>query len=174
MADNDPDVKNTLFHYNSPGGTVTGVYEAGSIISKLSKPTFAYTETQMCSAAYWLGSKSTNIIATPSASLGSIGVYMALIDSSEKMQKEGLKLDLIKSGEFKAMGIKPLTESERAILQERVEQIHDQFRQEVNMKRSVSAEYMEGLTYTGVESIENGLSDALVYSLPEALEIINS
>jgi ClpP class serine protease len=72
------------------------------------------------------------------------------------------------------MGIKPLTESERAILQERVEQIHDQFRQEVNMKRSVSAEYMEGLTYTGVESIENGLSDALVYSLPEALEIINS
>jgi protease-4 len=173
MADSDPKVTNTLLHFNSPGGTVTGVYEAGKAITELNKPVYAFTETQMCSAAYWLGSKCDSIITTPSACLGSIGVYMALMDYSEKMQKEGVKLDLIKSGEFKAMGIKPLTEDERAILQERVEAIHDQFKTEVNEKRSVSSEYMEGLTYTGEESVENGLADALVFSISEALEIIS-
>lgn len=174
LADADPQVSKTLLHFNSPGGTVTGVYETGKFISELSKPVYAFTETQICSAAYWLASKTDGIIATPSASLGSIGVYMAFMDSSEKLAKEGVKLDLIKSGEFKAMGIKPLSEDERAILQERVEQIHEQFKAEVNEKRTVDPAFMEGLTYTGEQSIENGLADSLVFSLTEALEIIAS
>ena len=175
-AINDSAVENILLHFNSPGGTVTGVYEAGRFISEASqyKPIYAYTETQMCSAAYWLASKCSSIITTPSASIGSIGVYMALMDYSGKMEKDGVKLNLIKSGEFKAMGIKPLTEAEQGILQARVEDIHEQFKTEVNEKRNVSVEYMEGLTYTGKESINNDLADALVFSLSEALEIINS
>lgn len=170
----DSEVKNILLNFDSPGGTDTGVFEFSKRLSDLTqlKPIYAFTETKMCSAAYWMASKCTGIIATPSAKVGSIGVYMAMLDSSQKSEREGVKMYLFEAGKHKAVGLRPPTEEEVKMIQKRVDDLHTQFKTEVNEKRAISDEYMEGLVYSGQETIESGLVDSLVYSLSEALEII--
>ena len=74
----DPAVKKVCLAINSPGGTVTGVEEIANQVRSMSKPTMAYTEGEMCSAAYWIASQSDAVFATPSARVGSIGVLLPM------------------------------------------------------------------------------------------------
>ena len=168
MAADDEKVKSIVIDMDSPGGTVTGTYETAMMIAEAAKvkPVYGFTEKVAASAAYWLLSQCTHIFTTPSAMLGSIGVYMAFMKGGEDME-------LIKSGKFKAMGLKELTEEERDLLQERVTDTHLKFKKEVSAKRPVTDDIMEGLTYTGEQSIENGLADSLVMNFDEMMSLIN-
>ena len=168
MAAEDDKVKAMVIDKDSPGGTVTGTYETATMIAEAAKikPVYGFTETMSASASYWMLSQCTHIFTTPSAMLGSIGVYMAFMKGGEDME-------LIKSGKFKAMGLKELTEEERDLLQERVTDTHLKFKKEVSAKRPVTDDIMEGLTYTGEQSIENGLADSLVMNFDEMMSLIN-
>lgn len=176
IAMNDDSITQILLNINSPGGTSTGVYELGLIIEEYSKTKniYAFTDDLCCSAAYWVASKCDRIIATPSATLGSIGVYIAWLDQSRRMEKEGVDLHLFKAGKFKAMGMKTPTTEEMKIFQNRVEELHELFKKEVNTKRSIEAEYMEGQSIDGDKSIEAGLADNLVLTFSECLELLLS
>ena len=79
---NDRTVRNVLLMFDSPGGTVTGVPETAARIAALAeqKNVFAYCEGMCCSAAFWLASQCTQIFSTSSAQMGSVGVYLALLD----------------------------------------------------------------------------------------------
>jgi signal peptide peptidase SppA len=173
-AVNDSDVKNIMLHINSPGGRLPGVPEAGEEIRDLTaqKDIFAYTETLCASAGYWIASQCTKIICTPSSKLGSIGVYMALVDKTAKMEKDGVNLKIFEAGKHKAMGLRPLTDEEATMIQDSVDKTHEQFKAVVNIRRNIAADVMEGLVYNGEQSIENNLADALVLNMHEALEII--
>ena len=70
----DIEVETIIFHIDSPGRVVGGVEELARKISNLKKPTIAYTDGMMCSAAYWLGSSADRVIASPSPTVGPIGV----------------------------------------------------------------------------------------------------
>ena len=59
----------------------------------------------MCSAAYWIGSQATELYATGSAYVGSIGTYLAWLDPSIQMQMNGLQLQLFSAGKFKGIGL---------------------------------------------------------------------
>src|SRR5690606_34372824 len=105
-----------------------------------------------CSAAYWLASACDQIFASPSASVGSIGVYLALLDESRRLEDIGLKVETIKDGKLKGAGAswKPLTEDERAHFQTQVLQIGQMFRDGVTAKRgSVDIETMQGQAFFG-------------------------
>lgn len=165
-----------LVDINSPGGTVTGVPEIAHLIRELKKEVdiFAFTDSMMGSAAMWIGSACTNIIATPSAQVGSIGAYMAFIDQSARMEKEGDKLILFEAGLHKAIGLRPPTEAETKMLQEGVDAIHTEFKESILMERpEVADSTMQGLVYKGVEAEALGLVDALVMSFDEALKAIS-
>lgn len=69
-----PDLAYGLLYVHSPGGTITGVTEAYEAIRNSEKPIYAYVH-QADSAAYWLASACVDITASPSATIGSIGVY---------------------------------------------------------------------------------------------------
>lgn len=167
---------NVLVHVNSPGGTVTGVPETAHLIRELKKEVdiFAFTDSMMGSAAMWIASACTNIISTPSAQVGSIGAYMALIDQSARMEKEGDKLVLFEAGVHKAIGLRPPTAEEIKILQSSVDQVHADFKESILIERpDVDESTMQGLVYKGIEAEELGLVDALVMSFDEALEAIS-
>jgi signal peptide peptidase SppA len=144
----DDSIKSVMFDIASPGGTVSGVPELAEQIRELGKmkPTVSYTEDMACSAAYWIGSQAYAFMASKSAQVGSIGVYLPFTDMSRMAEMQGIKVDVIKAGKFKGAGIPgtSLTEDQRTMLQDRVDYIHSEFKGDVKAMRSVRDEDMEG------------------------------
>ena len=168
----NPDVTRIALHVSSPGGTVTGIEELANKVRNLEKPTMAYTDTEMASAAYWVASAADRVISSKSATVGSIGVYLAVPDYSEAAAMAGIKMVVIKSGKFKGAGIEgtSLDEGQMANLQASVDEIHSEFKAAVLMKRKmVKAEAMEGQTFSGKQAAAQGLVTGLADSLGEAL-----
>jgi signal peptide peptidase SppA len=177
QATADDSISTILLDFDSPGGEVTNIPEFGHQVRAAAtvKPVYAFTDAMMASAAYWLGSQATEVYATPSSSVGSIGTYLAWLDETVKMQLEGIKLQLFAEGEHKGMGLpgRPLTAKDTALLQNRVKTINDQFKATVRSTRGdVSDDTMQGQTFSGTEAEQNGLVDGLVNSFDELLELV--
>lgn len=159
------EVKGIVLDVDSPGGTVTGVPELAATVRQVSdqKRVVAFTDTMACSAAYWIASQAYSIVAAPSACLGSIGVYLPVLDQSRAFELRGLHQDLIKAGRYKGLGIPgtSLTEEQRELLQDRVDFIHSEFKAAVRSGRGVdiSDEYMQGQDLFGKQAAEVGLAD---------------
>jgi signal peptide peptidase SppA len=168
----NPEVEKVALQVSSPGGTVTGVEELANKVRNLGKPTMAYTDSEMASAAYWIASAADRVIASPSSTVGSIGVYLAIPDYSKAAEMAGIKMIVIKSGKFKGAGIEgtSLNADQVENLQASVDGIHADFKAAVSMKRKmVKAEAMEGQTFTGKQAAQQGLVTGLADSFAEAL-----
>jgi ClpP class serine protease len=97
-----PEVSTVLLDIDSPGGSVNGTPELAQAVRDLAerKHVYAFTEGQMCSAAYWIASQCDGIYMTPSARVGSIGVIMALRDTSEAFGQMGVKVEKVPDWRF--------------------------------------------------------------------------
>ncbi len=171
---NDSAIKNVMLAIDSPGGTVQGVPETAAMISDLAKKknVFACTEGSMCSAAYWLASGADQIFCTASSYVGSIGVYMAILDESRALEDQGLKVQMVKSGSLKAAGasFKPLSDDERAYFQNLCDEIAQMFKGAATDKRpGIEDGTMQGQAFLGASAVAAGLADAQVASLADAL-----
>jgi signal peptide peptidase SppA len=168
-VESDPAVSRVLFDFNTPGGQVTGIPETARRIAKMTKETFGYTGDQSDSAGYWLMSQCSYLYCTESSEAGSIGVYMAIYDSSEALKAQGKKLILIRGGKHKGAGLpgNPLTEEEISALQVQVDMIYNSFKGAVSSRRSnVSDETMQGQCFLGRQALDVKLVDAITDSLP--------
>jgi signal peptide peptidase SppA len=159
----DPAVTSIVLNIDSPGGTVRGTPEAADAIYEASKvkPVRAHTSGTMASAAYWLGSQATSISMTRSASVGSIGVMVPHIDQSKRAEMLGVKVELFTTGKFKAAGFPgtSLTESQRELIQERIDQVFGEFKSAVTRQgRKIPAEAMQGQTFYGPQAESLGLA----------------
>lgn len=172
VFEEDPNVSRIAFHVSSPGGTVTGVEELAKKIRGISVPTMAYTDTEMASAAYWLGSQADHLYASPSSTVGSVGVYLVVPDFSEAYKQAGVDMKVIKAGKYKAAGLEGTSLSEEQVknLQEGVDEIHADFRNAVRSVRSrVKDEDMEGQVFSGRQAAARGMVTGLADSFREAL-----
>jgi len=89
----DPNCVGIVLDIDSGGGQVSGTPEFYDYIASQSKPVVAYTDGLMCSAAYYIGSASSYIIANKRAdAIGSIGVMVHFIDVSGIYEKQGAKI----------------------------------------------------------------------------------
>jgi len=168
----NPQVTRIAFQVSSPGGTVTGVEELANKVRNISKPTMAYTDSEMASAAYWIASAADKVVASPSSTVGSIGVYMTVADMTEMAKAQGIKMVVIKSGKFKGAGIPgtSLSEEQIANLQDSVDAIHADFKGAVLQTRKlVKAEDMEGQVFSGKQAAQRGLVTGLADSFNEAV-----
>lgn len=162
---NDRAVTHVVLDIHSPGGGVTGTPETAARIARLAKvkEVHAFVNCQACSAAYWLASQADLIAAAPSATVGSIGVYMALLDESRALEMEGYSVNLIKAGKHKAMGasFQKLTDEERAIFQGQVDSIYADFKKAVTASRRIADSTMQGQSFDGKTALKLGLVDVL-------------
>ena len=168
----NPQVTRIAFQVSSPGGTVTGVEELANKVRNISKPTMAYTDSEMASAAYWIASAADKVVASPSSTVGSIGVYMTIADMTEMAKAQGIKMVVIKSGKFKGAGIPgtSLSEEQVANLQQGVDEIHADFKASVLQTRKlVKAEDMEGQVFSGKQAAARNLITGLADSFSEAV-----
>ncbi len=174
-AVNDPEIKALVFVTDSPGGFTTGVTEIATMIQKCKKPTMAYTEGTMGSAAYWIGGSADYVYGTPSSNVGSIGAFIAIQDASKFFERMGVKLHVFRSGEYKGTGIDGITDKQAEYLQERVDANAKDFKQSVSNKRPlIDDKDMQGQSYFGAEAAPRGFLAGTVDGLEEAVTKFNS
>lgn len=153
---------------NSPGGMVTGCFEAADAIfaARGAKRIVAYVADSAYSAAYALASSASEIVTTRTAGVGSIGVVTYHIDASGAYAMEGLRKTYIFAGKHKVDGneSEPLPDDVKARIEERLQASYEVFVSTVARNRAMSAEDVratEALTYTASTAIEVGLSDRI-------------
>ena len=170
----NPQVTRIAFQVSSPGGTVTGVEELANKVRNIAKPTMSYSDTEMASAAYWIAAAADKVVASPSSTIGSIGVYMVVADYSEAAKAEGIKMIVIKAGQHKAIGVPgaEVTEDQQTHLQEGVDEIWGDFKAAVlKTRKLVKAEDMEGQVFSGKQAAQRNLVTGLADSFNEAVEM---
>ena len=170
----NPQVTRIAFQVSSPGGTVTGVEELANKVRNIAKPTMAYSNTEVASAAYWIAAASDKLVVSRSSTVGSIGVYMVVADYSEAAKAEGIKMIVIKAGQHKAIGVPgtEVTDAHQAHLQEGVDEIHGDFKAAVlKTRKLVKAEDMEGQVFSGKQAAQRNLVTGLADSFNEAVEM---
>jgi protease-4 len=174
------DIKQIVLDIGSPGGRVTYIPEMAAQIKAAAdtrgKTVWAFTDTHIASAATWLASQANEIITTPSASVGSIGTYLAFLNPKVAMQMQGYQLELFKVGTHKALGLpgQDLTQADREYLQAGVNKINEQFVSAVKAgRRKVSEEAVtDAKMYDGGDAVKHGLSDGLVASWDEFVSLL--
>jgi len=162
-----------LFEINSPGGFAGGVHELSEDIDKLDKFTACFTDGEMASAAYYLGAATKHIVCSPSALVGSIGVYSVLYDSSRAYQEAGYSVEVIKSGDHKGGGVEgvPISDSYREQVQVLVDARGAKFREFVATHRqAIDFDHLQGQVYLGEEAQSLGFVDGLANSKDELID----
>lgn len=167
-AANNKDVRAIVLDVDSPGGTVSGTAELANVVESVrgTKPIKAVATNYMASGAYWVGCAADEIIASPSAQLGSIGVYMIHGETSRADANNGETYTVIKAGENKALqtGVEPLTAHGRGVLQEQIDDTYRMFIDAVAANRKVTAAAVEerfgkGKTMVASRAVAAGLAD---------------
>src|SRR5574337_1254629 len=167
----DPGVGTIVLDIDSPGGTTTGLPElCAQIVQIRAQGTrvIAVANHLAASAAYWLACAADEIVASPSAEVGSIGVFSVHTDASQAYADEGIRHTVIKAGPYKAEGlpIEPLTPEARAALQQDVNYWYGQFVSAVARGRSVSPatveqQFGQGRTVSAPDALAAGMVDRL-------------
>ena len=136
--------------------------------ARTKKPIIAHARYTAASAALWIGAAATKFVASPSARVGSLGVYAIHNDLSKALESVGIKRTFISSSAAKVDGneAQPLSESARAEIQKVVDASAARFRQDVAHGRSVTvekvkADYGEGKMFAADEALSAGLIDEI-------------
>jgi signal peptide peptidase SppA len=172
-AENDSRIQRVIYDFRTPGGTVTGIPEAGRKIQYSRKETIAFTNSECCSGGLWLAAQCQRFYATQSSRVGSCGVYCMTLDLTKAMEEQGVKVNAIFAGKYKLLGasFKPLEDDEREILQLGVDKIYGQFKEAMETYRVVNDDkFGNGLVFDGQEAAEIGFTDGVVESMDEILE----
>ncbi|WP_395706997.1 S49 family peptidase [Casimicrobium huifangae] len=169
-AMNDQRIGAVVIDTDSPGGSVAGVDELSRLIydARGTKPIVAVANHLMASAAYWIGTAADELVMTPSAEVGSVGVFAAHEDVSAAQEKAGVKTTLVSAGEFKTQGnpYEPLTEEALATIQARVDDYYGMFVKAVARNRGVSVaavreDYGKGLAFGAAQALAAGMVDRI-------------
>jgi capsid assembly protease len=166
----DPEVAAIVLDVESPGGAVDGTKEMADLVlaARNVKPVVAYGNGLMASAAYWIGSAASLVMAGETAQVGSIGVALMHFDRSGRDEQMGIKRTSIYAGKFKRLASdeKPLSDEGREYLQSLVDTYYGMFMEAVSQHRGVEAETVlsdmaDGRVFIGKQAKKQGLVDKL-------------
>ena len=166
-AQADPNIKAVVLRVNSGGGVATAGEEMTNLIKEYTKPVVVSCASLNASAAYQFSSQADYIFAAKSSAVGSIGTIIEITNMQGLYDKLGIQKEMIVSAENKdaSHGFRELSETERKHYQDTVDQISDNFISMVAAGRNMDIESVEklanGLTYTGLDCVENGLIDEI-------------
>lgn len=168
-AVNDDRVEEIAVYIDSPGGHVAGTLETAEDLRKAgeTKRTLAHIQDLGTSAAYWIASQAHRISASPASMVGNIGVRGAVIDSSEAASAQGIKVHLLSTGPFKAIGVPgvPVSEDQIEHMQGLIDQTFELFTEAVSSGRSLSLsdlqEALTGKIFMPNEALSMGLIDVV-------------
>jgi len=175
----DEGVKAIILRIDSPGGGVGPAQEIHREILKVKSKKRVVTSmgSVAASGGYYIACASDLIIANPGTITGSIGVLMEFANIEELFKKIGIKGVVLKSGEHKDIGspFREMTPAEKKIIQEVIDNVHQQFVQAVakgrKMDQAKVMQIADGRILTGEQAKQIGLVDQ-IGNLQDAIDIV--
>ena len=177
----DESVRGFLIEIRSPGGMAGTAQSMYSELARLrdedDRPVVAWIGEVGASGGYYLALGADSILALPSAITGSIGVIMQFPNAAELLRKAGVGLEVVKSGDLKDTGspVRDLTDQERRMLQDLVDDVYEQFVGAVVANRGLDrdsvAAIADGRVISGSRAVDLGLLDRTA-TLGEALDLV--
>lgn len=150
-AASDPTITTVVLRINSPGGSCIGVQETCDRLAAMRQTMeiHAFIDRLCCSAAFPIAQQADYVVAAPSALIGNMGVYSAVLDASAWYREQGFNPQIIYSGKWKTLGTdtRPLTPEETALIQAEVIDIHNRFKVYCQAVRPIPDSAMEAQTY---------------------------
>ena len=128
------------------------------------------------SGGYYISCNADTIVAEPTTLTGSIGIFGMVPNFQAVTKKIGVNIDIEKTNSLADMGsaFRPMTETEKALMQKTVEQGYDLFTTRCAEGRGMTQEQIDaigqGRVWTGTMALERGLVDVLG-GLDDAIEI---
>ncbi|MFM7177304.1 MAG: signal peptide peptidase SppA [Bacteroidota bacterium] len=166
----DDKVKAVVLRVNSPGGDAlaSDIIWREMELCRKAKPVIVSMGDVAASGGYYISCNADSIFAQPNTITGSIGVFGLMFNIQDMLKnKLGVTYDSYNTGSYADLGsmTRPMTESERAIMQGFVEQTYATFTGRVSDGRSMSVAQVDsigqGRVWSGVDAQRLGLVDAL-------------
>jgi protease IV len=136
-------IKAIVVRIDTPGGSAAAsqeLYEEMNKVRRGDKPVIVSMGSVAASGGYYIACGGDEIFANPGTLTGSIGVIMNFTNWETLVKKVGLRFDVIKSGKNKDIGSpnRPMTEDEKALLQDIIDDVYMQFVDDVYAARKPS------------------------------------
>lgn len=179
-AEEDKNIKAIIMRVDSPGGAVGPTQEIFEEIRRIDgaytkskgeegKPIYASFGSVAASGGYYVGAATRRIYTNPGTVTGSIGVIMQFMDLHKLYEFAKLNPTVIKSGKYKDIGQpnRPMTDEEKALLGSTVEDVHEQFREDILKLRKDKikgnlVDLSQGQIFSGRQALKHGLVDKLM------------
>ncbi len=181
-AENDPTVVAIFLDIDSGGGDVVATNQIVYKVREVEKPVLAYLGTVGASGAYYVAAASDHIVSDQDTITGSIGVISMIPNMEGLMEKLGIEMEIIERKDPKSMGspFEPLSEDERAIMEQIVDDAYNVFKSNIaemrggRLNTTEFGEMADGRLISGRQAINIGLVDELgsrEYALRKAGEL---
>jgi len=163
-------IRGMIIRIDSPGGGSAASQEIYSEIKRVRDsgiPVIASIASVGASGGYYAALGASKIIANPSSVTGSIGVIVDFPVAVELLSKIGVRVETVKSGEYKDVGspYREFTRSDEDQLKTVVQDIYNQFVNTVSLERKIDKKELlkiaDGRIFTGSQALEVGLIDTL-------------
>ncbi len=171
-AGKNDDVKAVILQIDSPGGGLSAsdqLYHEVEVLKEKGKPVLAWAGGMMASGGYYIAAAADEIMASPTATLGSIGVIMQHVQVQEMLGKIGVSVNPITSGPHKDLGspFREMTPEEEKILQKYIDIAYQRFVEIVAKGRKMPAdrvrEIADGRIFGSDQAKADGLVDSIGY-----------
>lgn len=159
-----------VIRLDSPGGGVAASQEIFEEIGKLrdeGKIVVASMGSVAASGALYIACAVDTVVANPGTLTGSIGVIFQFPVFEGLMDKVGIRLETVRSGEFKDIGNpgRSITPREEEMLQAVIDDTYEQFVDVVAEGRRLDRDSVlaiaTGAIFTGQQALDLGLVDVL-------------
>lgn len=171
-AADDPAIARIVLAVNSPGGSVSGVHAAADAIlaARDVKPITAEVSGMAASAAYWLASQASTIVADRGAVVGSIGVYGVMHDMSRAAENAGIRVHVIASTPLKGAGVPgaPITDAQLADRRRMIDSASDQFIADIARGLGKSTKDASAFATGQVWSAQEAHASGLIHGIQSA------
>ena len=181
-ASKDERVRGVILRLNTPGGTITAsdiIYqEIKRFKRERNLPVVACMMELATSGGYYVATAADTIVAHPTTVTGSLGAIAIKFNAEGLMEKIGIEDETIMAGDKKDLfsPLRPLTEEERVIIQDMLNEFHQRFISLIaENRKTLSLEQVkplaDGRVYTADQALKNGLVDEVGY-LDDVIEMV--
>lgn len=168
--EDDNSVKALVLRIDTPGGGVAASQEIYDQLLKF-KDHGKFIVVSMGSVAasggYYIACAADSIVANPGTVIGSIGTIISFPVFQNLMDRIGVRMEVIKSGDLKDVGNygRQMTPADRKMLQALIDDSYEQFLNVISESRDLEMDsvrkFADGSVFTGSQGINLGLIDRL-------------